>query len=356
MLLRENYTKEHIETLREKTGADPSILERTVFAFGLLEAILRVDMPFVFKGGTSLLILLEEPKRLSTDIDIIVEPGVNVDEYIRKAGKIFPFIDVREQVRKGANKIEKRHFRFLFQSPRTGKEIHILLDVVFEHSPYTRVIRKPISSSLLLNEGADALVSLPDKNCVLGDKLSAFAPHTTGVQFGRDKELEIVKQMFDCWTILREMNDYPMVAATYKSVSRIELGYRGLQLDPKIPLRDTIESCLCIMGRGAIKHDDYVNYSKGINAIQGHVFQGRINGENAGIMACEVMYLAACLLTDQKEYIRIIDPMQYRDVALGIKGVKRVKYIRDVAPLAYAYLARSILLLQEIGLYNKSLL
>ena len=30
MLLRENYTAEHILRLREETGADPSILERTV--------------------------------------------------------------------------------------------------------------------------------------------------------------------------------------------------------------------------------------------------------------------------------------------------------------------------------------
>ena len=44
MLLRENYTAEHILRLREETGADPSILERTVFAFGLLEAIQSVDM------------------------------------------------------------------------------------------------------------------------------------------------------------------------------------------------------------------------------------------------------------------------------------------------------------------------
>lgn len=58
MLLRENYTAEHIAKLRQETGADPSILERTVFAFGLLEAIRSIDMPFIFKGGTSLLVLL----------------------------------------------------------------------------------------------------------------------------------------------------------------------------------------------------------------------------------------------------------------------------------------------------------
>ena len=92
MLSRDNYTAEHIAEIRSRTGADPSILERTVYAFGLLEAIRRVEMPFVFKGGTSLLVLLKEPKRLSTDIDIIVDPSIDVDSYIRQAGKIFPFL------------------------------------------------------------------------------------------------------------------------------------------------------------------------------------------------------------------------------------------------------------------------
>ncbi len=91
MLRRENYTSEHILRLGEETGADPSILERTVYAFGLLEAIRSVEMPFIFKGGTSLLVLLDEPRRLSTDIDIIVDRGTDIDAYIEKAGKIFPF-------------------------------------------------------------------------------------------------------------------------------------------------------------------------------------------------------------------------------------------------------------------------
>ena len=140
MLLRENYTKEHIVELREQTGADPSILERTVFAFGLLEAIRSVGMPFIFKGGTSLLVLLDHPRRLSTDIDIIVDKDTDVDDYINKAGTIFPFLSVEEHKRKGANDIEKRHFRFHFLSPRTEKEINILLDVVFEYNPYLKVI------------------------------------------------------------------------------------------------------------------------------------------------------------------------------------------------------------------------
>lgn len=79
-----------------------------------------------------MLLLLDEPRRLSTDIDIIVEPGTDVDEFIQRAGTIFPFLSVEEKIRKVSNNIKKRHFRFHFQSPRTGREINILLDVVFE--------------------------------------------------------------------------------------------------------------------------------------------------------------------------------------------------------------------------------
>ena len=52
------YTDEYIRELQNRTGNDPALLERVVYAFGLLEAIRRVELPFCFKGGTN------------TDIDI----------------------------------------------------------------------------------------------------------------------------------------------------------------------------------------------------------------------------------------------------------------------------------------------
>jgi hypothetical protein len=32
---------------------------------------------------------------------------------------------------------------------------------------------------------------------IAGDKLTAFAPTTTGIHYGQDKALEIIKQLFD---------------------------------------------------------------------------------------------------------------------------------------------------------------
>ena len=62
--------------------------------------------------------------RLSTDIDIIVKPGTDIDAYIRKASEIFPFSHFEEQKRFGENHIEKRHFKFYYQSPMKDNEFH----------------------------------------------------------------------------------------------------------------------------------------------------------------------------------------------------------------------------------------
>ena len=91
MLRQENFAVEHIRELQKNSKRDPVLLERAVYAFGLVEALARVGMPFIFKGGTCLMLLMDHPRRLSTDIDIIVEPGTDLDEYLQKASEIFPF-------------------------------------------------------------------------------------------------------------------------------------------------------------------------------------------------------------------------------------------------------------------------
>lgn len=42
MLSRDMYTDEYIRELQRRTGNDPALLERVVYAFGLLEAMLFV--------------------------------------------------------------------------------------------------------------------------------------------------------------------------------------------------------------------------------------------------------------------------------------------------------------------------
>lgn len=111
MILKENYEAQHIRDLQVASKGDPGLIERTLYALGLLEALAAVGLDFIFKGGTSLLLLLPKPKRLSTDIDIVVNPGTDIADYIEKASHIFPFTAMEEQERIGRNNIVKKHFK-----------------------------------------------------------------------------------------------------------------------------------------------------------------------------------------------------------------------------------------------------
>ena len=108
--------EEYIRELQKNSKRVPVLLERTVYAFGLLEALARVGMPFIFKGGTCLMLLMDKLRRLSTDIDISVKPGIDLDGYLDKVSEIFPFQMVEEQKRVGKNNIIKRHFKFTYDS------------------------------------------------------------------------------------------------------------------------------------------------------------------------------------------------------------------------------------------------
>ncbi|MBE5872206.1 MAG: nucleotidyl transferase AbiEii/AbiGii toxin family protein [Lachnospiraceae bacterium] len=348
MLSKKIFTQEYISELRGRTGDDPLMIERTLFAFGLLEAIKSVDMPFVFKGGTSLMLLLDIPRRFSTDIDIVVEPGTDIDSYIEKAKKVFPFYDKDEDVRKGKNNIEKRHFRFKYLSPSSGKEVVVILDVLFEERQYPNTVFKPIRNSLLLTEGEDLIVEMPDVESILGDKLTAFAPRTTGIEFGQDKELEIIKQLFDCATLFDIMKDIEIVRDSYNKVVRSEMSYRGLTCSVEDVLKDTIRGCLCIATRGGSNPDDFKYYIDGIGRIRNHIISQMFNGEIAGAYASRVMYLAASVLTGNDSILGIKDGGEYVAQKPEIFKPKWFSYMRIVDPVSYGYLIEASRLLKNV--------
>ena len=46
-------------------------MEKVIYALTLVEQLAQTDLSFTFKGGTSLLLILPEPKRFSIDVDIV---------------------------------------------------------------------------------------------------------------------------------------------------------------------------------------------------------------------------------------------------------------------------------------------
>ena len=228
MICKESFTQEHLNDIRTRIPSDPAILERTLYALALLEALIRAETPLVFKGGTSLLLLLEQPQRLSTDIDIVIEPGTDITRYIQKAATIFPFTSYVQQKRKENNRIQKQHFKFYYHSLIQEREQSIILDVLYERLSYQSLVNKKICHPFLKTEEPLVEVNIPSVDCILGDKLTAFAPYTTGINFGIDKELEIIKQLFDIATLFDAHVRYQDVVATYHTMATKELFYTQL--------------------------------------------------------------------------------------------------------------------------------
>ena len=339
------FTREHIEKIRSGYNVHNSILERSIFALALLEALARVGMPFIFKGGTSLLLLLEKPRRLSTDIDIIVEPGTDVQSYLEKAAEIYPFRSMEQQIRTGRNNIDKAHYKFTYDSPVQGTQFHILLDILYEENHYCTLVKRKVDHIFLRTEEPYVEVTMPSVNCILGDKLTAFAPHTTGIPFGVDKELEIVKQLYDIAVLVDAHDNFDDVYASYIATVTAELAYRGLPNSPEEVLQDTIDAAACIASRGSYLDSDYPQYLQGIRGIVNHIYGERFNAEKAILPACKAMYVAACMLKREK-FKRIADPLSFNKANIGNTRYAKLSLLRKLDAEAFAYAVQAIELLQ----------
>ena len=201
MIDREKITLEWIEKVsKANRNTDKILVEKVIRALLLLEGLVKQKLPFVFKGGTALMLHLDSAKRLSIDIDIIMpDKSVNLNEILDKLAEEQGFLRKEEQKRTANTKIDKAHYKF-FYTPlhKTSKdEEYVLLDILFEVVQYQKLIQINIQSSFVPEKDSPLTVKSPCLEDITGDKLTAFAPNTTGIPYFKKTDsmsMEIIKQ------------------------------------------------------------------------------------------------------------------------------------------------------------------
>lgn len=292
---------------RELRGVDPALLERALHAFALLGHLAESDLKFVFKGGTSLLLHVPVIRRLSIDIDILCSaPATELDRILAEVAIIPPFIRFKEDERGYRGLPGRRHFKFFFTSHNSENPFpFVLLDVVEEsHVPH-EVIDKPITPQLLQIE-REILVTVPTIESLLADKLSAFAPRTTGVPFAPANgappdTMQIMKQLFDVGELFLLAHDLEAVRRVYERVFAQENIYRGGLFTRDEALNDTLDISkrFCLNGfKGAQKHADVQLLEDGRKRLEGHLIDHRFDPQTAKIAAAKAGLLAQLILTD----------------------------------------------------------
>ena len=117
MISTESFSKEWIVRRSEELGYNnKQLLEKVIRAFALLEMLVDAGAPIVFKGGSSLLLILKDTlNRLSIDVDVICPPGSDIRSYLRNLDEhgFLNIIPVRTE--HGGKDLPASHFKSFYQ-------------------------------------------------------------------------------------------------------------------------------------------------------------------------------------------------------------------------------------------------
>jgi predicted nucleotidyltransferase component of viral defense system len=315
------FEKEWLEDFRKEKdhkAIQTNILEKMIYALHLLEQLKIHGLEFVFKGGTSLVLLLEEGNRFSIDIDIIcnMDKG-DLEKILEKVIQKSRFSKVElDENRSYKGSIPKAHYMFEFESVHNSKfKPSILLDVLIEDSIYPELVDCPIQTKWIHSD-EPTLVKVPSIDSITGDKLTAFAPNTIGIPYFKGKHssaMEICKQLFDLSKLFERISNMDVVATSFNAYAEQEIGYRSeSRLTPDGALQDTIDTCLTITRRGVrVDAKEKANFERLLEGIKsfgsGYLMKGKFRLDDAIVAAARVAHLAAKLKVQDHSPIEVHD-------------------------------------------------
>ena len=296
MITQNSFTADWINQVSKRQKADKILVEKSIRALSLLEGLSESSLPFVFKGGTALMLIFKEPHRLSIDIDIILPlSNQNLTATLQQIAIVKGFSRIEEHSRKSGI-VPKAHYKFFFTSVVERKESYILLDILFEQVPYNRIIELPITNIFLATEGEDRTVRVPDINNLLADKLTAFAPRTVGVPYRKGNSecgMEIMKQLYDIGALFDKADDMVSLSAVYRTIAEQEATYRDKHFSADDILHDTMDHALSICFRKSRNNVEYQVLERGIKQVSSHIFSEPFHIEEAILSAAKAYYLVS---------------------------------------------------------------
>lgn len=348
MIIQSTFTEAWIRSHRKGnlSKIDPIILEKMIRALSLVESLKMNELNFTFKGGTSLILLLATPKRFSIDIDILTtasrEQVETVLQKICQPDNQFTHFTLNER-RSYQPGIPKAHYSCYFNSIIEKKESYILLDILYQQPFYPEIISLPVQAPWLQTSEPIIQVAIPSKECLTGDKLTAFAPNTTGILYNQGKEKEIMKQAFDLGCLFDEISNIEIVSKTFGRAVKEEIKYRELSIHNVTVLDDIIRTGL-LLTRREKQEDDigknrFAELQQGILQLKSSLFYGNFRIEEAIEATAKVAYLAAKVkandFTPLLRFTDSIDLKQYIIIDSKFSYLNKLRRLRQNGALFY---------------------
>ena len=345
MIDKERITLDWIEKVsKENRNPDKILVEKAIRAFLLLEGLVKQELSFIFKGGTALMLHLNSTKRLSIDIDIIMpEKPDGLDKKLDKLATEQGFLRKEKQHRTAPSKIDKEHYKF-FYTPlhkSSNDEEYVLLDILFEAVKYEKLEQIKIQSSFVPEKDPPLTVNSPCLEDIAGDKLTAFAPNTTGIPYykkGDSMSMEIIKQLYDIGNLADFVSDINIIRSTFNAFAKTELSYREPDnLTEQDVLDDIFQTALCIATRGTDGKGSFEELQQGIQRVSRFVFSERYYLEKAITHASKAAYLAILIQTGTNKIEKFTDPLMMKDWTISEPMNPKLNKLKKSNPEAFFY-------------------
>ncbi len=337
--------KEAIDNIKkENKSANLELLEKTTGALFLVECLVNEGLDFIFKGGTSLVLLLDEIKRFSVDVDIITEEDKEKVNMLLK--QIIEhqdlFTRVEENIRENSasQRMDLQHFKFFFDSSTDNSEKYILLDVAYEDNKYPETATRKIKCSKI-KVSSDLEVKLPSIESVLGDKLTVLGTKTTGISYDSQKELELMKQLYDVDKLFDNAQNMSIIKESFINIATREINYRKLREityeDVLDDIKDFCEDIVLLRK----EHMDKIN--DGMRKMIGFITEGKFLVDKEVLTAAsKVLYLIKLIKKDEKVIEKYHNGVKISKVEIPLEYKKRLKRMNAFNEEAYYYIIKSL--------------
>jgi hypothetical protein len=289
------FRKDHIQT--HAFDAPTSLAEQAVHCLELVAQLNQTGLSFQFKGGNSLLLILDTPKRFSIDVDIATdETRERIEECLNvcvKEFEIFTKWEKRQHKTKPWLPIAS-YFLFYNSHFQKPEDAFIMLDVQLKRSPYKTEMKSIVCGQLYQ---ANCKTELPLPASIIGDKLLTMGPFSLGIPLGKGKEAQRLKHVYDVSTLCRTMPHIDDIRMSFFACLEHENSLQEKKIAAEDVCMDTLRFCASVLQHDTCPSDTNAlsgvlrENAVGIDAFANHLFDHNyfwptLQGDMARVAMC----------------------------------------------------------------------
>lgn len=272
------FAPDHIR--RSSLNASDELAEQAIHCLELVAELVEAGLSFQFKGGNSLLLILDTPQRFSIDVDIATDASAEAIEtvltdIVNRFG-VFTRWEKRQHKTKPWIPLSS-YYLFYPSVVSESPDTNIMLDCQMHLSPYP-CGPHPVACGSLFTSATEVLLPLPSS--IIGDKLLTLGPATLGIPVGKGKEAQRLKHFFDVSRLLGMRPKLGAIRESFTNCLRFENDLQGLSLSVEEVIRDTLEGAWSVVHfREPPKMDDdhsvLSEHVRGLGPFARHLFRER---------------------------------------------------------------------------------